>query len=209
MSSSYPLPKRALDVTVAAVLLVLVSPVLVVVLAAMALNMLLSRRDRGSFLYREPRISQGRTFDLLKFRTLTNAALGDMRRAESHARLFEADPANLTWAGRRILKPWYLDEVPQFLNVLRGEISLVGPRPWPRPMVERQATEGRHYRQHVVAGLTGPAQVTKGTERPFEELDLEYVERSQMLGGWSLVRYDVEILFRTVRVIARGEGLNY
>ncbi|CAN5296939.1 hypothetical protein BH18ACT12_BH18ACT12_01490 [soil metagenome] len=209
MASSYPLPKRALDVTVAAALLVLVSPVIVVVFAAIGLNMLFSRRDRGPVLYREPRVSRGRTFDLLKFRTLKNDALADMRRAESHARLYEADPANLTWAGRRILKPWYFDEVPQFLNVLRGDISLVGPRPWPRPMVERQATEGRDYRQHVVAGLTGPAQVTKGTERPFEELDLEYVERSRTLGGWGLVRYDVEILFRTVRVIARGEGLNY
>jgi lipopolysaccharide/colanic/teichoic acid biosynthesis glycosyltransferase len=204
-----PLPKRALDVTVAAALRTSVSPVLVVVLAAMALDMLLSRRDRGAFLYREPRISRGRTFGLLKFRTLTNDALADMRREESHARLYEADPANLTWAGRRILKPWYFDELPQFLNVLRGDISLVGPRPWPPAMVERQVVEGRDYRLRVVAGLTGPAQVTKGTGRGFEDLDREYLERSGRLGGWSLVRYDLGILLRTVRVIIRGEGLNF
>lgn len=209
MASSYPLPKRVLDKSVAAVLLTLLSPAIAVVLAAMAIDMLLSPRDRGSFLYREPRISQGRTFDMLKFRTLRNDALAEMRRAGNHARLYEADPANLTWAGRWILKPWYLDEVPQFLNVLWGHISLVGPRPWPPQMVQRQVEEGHDYRNLVVAGLTGPAQVTKGTGRRFADLDLEYVERCRALGSWALVRYDLEILSRTVAVIARGQGLNY
>jgi lipopolysaccharide/colanic/teichoic acid biosynthesis glycosyltransferase len=195
--------------TVAAVLLALLSPVLGVVLVAMAANMLVTSRDRGPFLYRELRVSRGRTFELLKLRTLTKDGLAEMRRTGGHARLYEADPANLTWAGRRILKPWYLDEVPQFVNVLRGDISLVGPRPWPPPMVKRQVAEGHSYRQQVVAGLTGPAQVTKGSDRRFEDLDLEYVERSRRLGGWGLVRYDLGILLRTVRVISRGEGLNY
>lgn len=209
MAATYPLSKRILDKTVSAALLTLLSPAVVLVLAAMALNMLCSPRDRGGFLYREPRVSQGRSFKLLKFRTLTAEALADMRSAESHARLYEADPANLTWAGRRVLKPWYLDEVPQFVNVLRGDISLVGPRPWPRPMVERQVAEGHDYRNHVVAGLTGPAQVTKGSGRRFEDLDLEYIGRSAELGSWALLRFDLEILLRTVRVMARGEGLNY
>ena len=195
--------------TVAAALLTLASPVLAVVLVAMTLNMLFSPRDRGPFLYREPRVSRGRTFGLLKLRTLRKAALAEMRRAGSHARLYEADAANLTWAGRRVLKPWYLDEIPQFVNVLLGDISLVGPRPWPPEMVERQVAEGSSYRQQVIAGLTGPAQVTKGAGRRFEDLDLEYIERSRRLGGWGLVRYDLEILLRTVRVISRGEGLNY
>jgi lipopolysaccharide/colanic/teichoic acid biosynthesis glycosyltransferase len=195
--------------TVAAALLTLMSPVLAVVLVAMALNMLVSPRDRGSFLYREPRVSRGRTFELLKLRTLRKDALAEMRRAGSHARLYEADPSNLTWAGRRVLKPWYLDEVPQFVNVLLGDISLVGPRPWPPEMVERQVAEGSSYRLQVIAGLTGPAQVTKGTGRRFVDLDLEYIERSRRLGGLGLVRYDLAILLRTVRVISRGEGLNF
>jgi lipopolysaccharide/colanic/teichoic acid biosynthesis glycosyltransferase len=209
VGSSYPVPKRILDKSISAALLAVLSPAIVVVLAAMAIDMLLSPRDRGSFLYRERRISRGRTFDLLKFRTLRTDALADMRHTGSHARLYEADPANLTWAGRRILKPWYLDELPQFLNVLRGDISLVGPRPWPRQMVDKQVAEGHDYRNHIVAGLTGPAQVTKGTGRRFSDLDLEYLERCRSLGAWGVVRYDLEILARTVRVIARGEGLNY
>ena len=187
----------------------LLSPLIVTVLAAMAVDMLIWRRDRGSFFYREPRISRGRLFGLLKFRTLRRGVLNEMRAAGGHARLYEADPANLTWAGRRLLKPWYLDELPQLLNVLRGDISLVGPRPWPPEMVERQVAEGRDYRNRILAGLTGPAQVTKGEGIPYEDLDSQYLECWNTLSNWAVVRYDLKILWRTVVVIARGEGLNF
>lgn len=198
--------KRALDLIVAGGLLLLLVPLLLVVLAAFALDVLVAPRDRGPLLYRERRVSRGRPFDLLKFRTLRADVLD---RAAGHARLLEADAANLTWVGRKVLKPWYLDEVPQLLNVLRGDISLVGPRPWPPELVERQVAEGLSYRNEIPAGLTGPAQVTKGSGRRFADLDLVYVERLRTLSSAGLVRYDLEILIRTLRVIARGEGLSY
>ncbi|MBA3736564.1 MAG: sugar transferase [Actinobacteria bacterium] len=195
--------------SVAAALLALLSPLLLLLLLAMAADMAWSKRDRGGFFYLEPRISRGRQFGLLKFRTLRRAALEQMRREDGHARLYEADTSNLTWAGRRLLKPWYFDELPQLLNVLRGDLSLVGPRPWPPEMVRRQVAEGRDYRNRVMAGLTGPAQVTKGDGIPYEDLDSAYVERCTTLSGWGLVRYDLQILRRTFAVVARGEGLNY
>jgi lipopolysaccharide/colanic/teichoic acid biosynthesis glycosyltransferase len=201
--------KRLLDLFCAALLLLLLAPVLVVVVSALALDMLLVRRDRGSFLYREPRISRGRVFSLLKFRTLRTDVLAELCTQGSHARLYEADEGNLTWAGRHVLKPWYLDELPQLVNVLRSDISLVGPRPWPPEMVERQVAEGLTYRNEVRAGLTGPAQVTKGSGLRFADLDLRYVEKLRSLRGFSLVRYDLRILWATVRVIVRGEGLSY
>ncbi|HEY8775693.1 MAG TPA: sugar transferase [Gaiellaceae bacterium] len=201
--------KRALDLIVGAALLALLSPLIAILLAAMAVDMVLSRRDRGGFLYREPRISRGHVFGLLKFRTLRRDVLTQMRDAGGHARLYEADPDNLTWVGRRLLKPWYLDEVPQLLNVLRGDISLVGPRPWPPEMVQRQVAEGRDYRNRVPAGLTGPAQVTKGEGIPYEDLDSRYVEACGSLSSWALVRYDLQILGQTLAVMARGEGLNF
>ena len=201
--------KRLLDLACATLLLLVLTPVLIVVVAAMALDGLLVPNDRGGLLYRETRISRGRTFSLLKFRTLRREVLAEMRTARSHARLYEADPGNLTWAGRRVLKPWYLDELPQLLNVVRGDISLVGPRPWPPEMVERQVAEGLTYRNEVRAGLTGPAQITKGAGQRFADLDLRYVERLRTLRGLALVRYDLGILWATARVIARGEGLSY
>jgi lipopolysaccharide/colanic/teichoic acid biosynthesis glycosyltransferase len=210
-SVPYPMAKRLLDKGVAAALTLALSPVFAVALGAMGLDMLRERRDRGPLLYRERRISRGREFDLLKFRTLRRDVLEQVAAAGSHARLFEGDESNLTWAGRRVLKPWYLDELPQLFNVLRGDMSLVGPRPWPVSMVENQVAKGLGYRNEVIAGWTGPAQVQKGfTESSgFAELDLEYVEACRTSSGPDVVRRDLAILWRTVKVLARGEGLQF
>ena len=198
--------KRALDLLVAGTLLVLLSPVFAVVLAAYVLDWTFVPADRGPLFYRETRVSRGRHFDLLKFRTLRRDVLAQAR---GHARPHEGYVTNLTWVGRRILKPWYLDELPQLLNVVRGDISLVGPRPWPTHMVERQVAEGMDYRLHVRAGLTGPAQITKGSGRPYADLDMDYVDALRTRSGWALVRYDAAILIRTIGVMLRREGLSY
>lgn len=207
----YPSAKRALDRGVAVVLVVLLSPLFALALGAMAWGWLRHPRDRGPFLYRERRVSRGREFDLLKFRTLRSDVLRAHVGKEGHARLLEADAGNLTWAGRRVLKPWYLDELPQLLNVLRGEMSLVGPRPWPPSMVARQVEKGLDYRLRVPAGWTGPAQVQKGITEPsgYAGLDLEYVEACRRSSGLGVVARDLRILWRTVKVLARGEGLQY
>ena len=201
--------KRLSDAAIAAVLAVLALPLMVTVVVAMAADMLVCSPDRGSFLYRERRLSLGREFDLLKLRTLRQDVLRRIRGPSDHARIHEVDSANLTWSGRRILKPWYLDELPQLVNVVRGEMSLVGPRPWPPAMVAAQVERGVDYRLRVRAGWTGPAQVSKGQDVSFERLDLEYVERCRRSTGLQLLRYDLGILRRTVATLLRGEGLRY
>jgi lipopolysaccharide/colanic/teichoic acid biosynthesis glycosyltransferase len=207
----YRLPKRVLDKTVAATLLVLTAPLLGAASAVMAADMLFSRRDRGPWMYRERRVSRGRVFDLLKFRTLRLEALESQAGLEGHARLLEADPDNLTWAGRMLLKRWYLDELPQLVNVLRGDMSLVGPRPWPVSMVETQVASGLDYRNRMIAGWTGPAQVRKGLTEPagYTGLDLEYLETCRTSSASRLLRHDLSVLGRTLKIIARGEGLQY
>lgn len=207
----YPRLKRLTDKVLSAALLVLLSPAIAIVLGAMAVDMLVAPRNRGAFLYRERRISRGREFDLLKFRTLRRGALGTQAGGEAHARLLEADAENLTWVGRRVLKPWYLDELPQLLNVLKGDMSLVGPRPWPPSMVREQAVNGLDYRNLVVAGWTGPAQVQKGVTEPagYAALDLSYLEACRTWNGLRLLRYDLGILWQTVKLMARGEGLRF
>jgi lipopolysaccharide/colanic/teichoic acid biosynthesis glycosyltransferase len=207
----YPRSKRLADKLVAGGLLVVLSPVLAFVLGAMGVDMLLSRRDRGSFFYRERRISRGRPFDLLKFRTVRRSAAESQVGGEAHSRLLEADAANLTWAGRRIVKPWYLDELPQLVNVLKGEMSLVGPRPWPPSMARQQAAEGLEYRNLITAGWTGLAQIQKDVVESarYAELDLAYVDACRRLSGAELVRYDLGILWQTAKLMARGEGLRF
>jgi len=208
--ASYPAAKRVLDVAIALPLLVVLAPVFAFLFVAMGIDMLRCARDRGPWLYREERISGGRVFDLLKFRTLRRAALAGMDPA-SHARMLEADAGNLTWAGRRLLKPWYLDELPQLWNVVRGDMSLVGPRPWPLPMVANQVAQGLTYRNEFVAGWTGPVQVEKGITEPadYQQLDLGYVRACREDRAAAIVRRDVVLLWRTVRVLARGEGLRF
>jgi len=201
--------KRALDIAVTGLLLVVVLPVAVFVVATMGVDMLVCPRDRGAFLYRERRVSRGREFDLLKLRTLRDDVLRGIREPGEHARMHEADTTKLTWSGRRLLKPWYLDELPQLLNVLRGDMTLVGPRPWPPAMVAAQVERGIDYRLRLRAGWTGPAQVAKGEDVSFEKLDLEYAVRCEHSTGLALARYDLGILRRTVATLMRGQGLRY
>ena len=205
-----PRSKRLFDVGVSGLLLLLLSPVFGLAFVVLALDMLLVPADRGPWLYRERRISAGREFDVLKFRVLRVEAIGSIP-SDSYARLLERDHENLTRGGR-VLKVAYLDELPQLVNVLRGEMSLVGPRPWPIPMVEKQRSDGYRYRDEVVAGWTGPAQVRKDMPRKTYsalELDLEYVEALKAWSGSRLVRHDIGVLWASLRTVARRRGLRY
>jgi lipopolysaccharide/colanic/teichoic acid biosynthesis glycosyltransferase len=206
----YRLAKRLFDRSIAFLLLLLLSPLLVLALVVLGLDMLLVPRDRGRLLYRERRISRGREFDVLKFRVLREDVLAAVKREGAYARLYEKDHENLTRAGW-LIKRVYADELPQLFNVLRGDISLVGPRPWPVPMVERQVSEGLDYRLHVIAGWTGPAQVRKDSRAKSQAtgLDLEYVEICRTLSGPELLRHDLRVLSQSLRTVLRGRGLRY
>lgn len=209
--SPYPLLKRLTDRLVPLAVLMLFSPVILVILVGMGVSMLLRPADRGSWSYCERRVSRGREFDVLKFRVLREEALARMRREGKHARVYEADQANLTWAGRYLLKRWYFDELPQLLNILKGDMSLVGPRPWPMHMVQAQLERGVVYRNLIHAGWTGPAQLQKGKAEPedSEELDLEYLERCRTWPAGRLWVYDWRLLYQTLRLMLEGKGLLY
>jgi lipopolysaccharide/colanic/teichoic acid biosynthesis glycosyltransferase len=207
----YPLAKRAFDRGVGAVLAVVLSPVFLVAVVLIGLDQLLVPGDRGRWLYRERRISRGREFDVLKFRVLREDVLAEIAAgAGKYARLYEADQVNLTRSGR-IIKRIYADELPQVFNILRGDISLVGPRPWPVSMVEEQVAKGVDYRLRVMAGWTGPAQVRKdtGAKSAATELDLEYIDLCRTLSGPQLVRHDIGVLRQSLRTVARARGLQF
>lgn len=206
-----PMLKRLCDVSIAIALIVLLTPVWLAVGALVIGSMLVRPRDRGPLLYRERRISDGGEFELLKLRVLRRDVLAEVACEGGYARTYEADPANLTWAGRRLLKPWYLDELPQLHNILRGDMSLVGPRPWPMALIAEQLRQGYDYRLHVRAGWTGPAQVQKGKPEiggpPVH--DLEYVEACRTWPAIRLVRWDMALVGETIRVLLQGQGLQY
>ena len=207
----YPLLKCTTDKVVSLISLALLFPVFALIILVIAVSMALRPADRGGIFYLEPRISRGRVFNLLKFRVLREDVILRMGPDDKHARLYEADTSNLTWAGRCLLKRWYLDELPQLFNILTGDMSLVGPRPWPLPLVNSQLESGITYRNLIYAGWIGPSQLQKGNPTPEDsvKLDLEYLNRCRTWSAWRLWRYDMKMLFQTMRLIMRGEGLAY
>lgn len=197
--------KRAVDVAGALTALALLWPVMVVVALAIKFT------SRGPILFQQPRRGyRGRLFNVLKFRTMTVDAeqrLVDLESSNESAGgvLFKLrnDP-RVTPLGA-LLRRYSLDELPQLINVLFGEMSLVGPRPLQlRDSDKLLAThpEAYHRRLQVLPGVTGPWQVGGRSELDYSrmlDLDLDYVE------NWSLGR-DLAIISKTFLVVARRTG---
>jgi len=179
---------RALDAAIAGAGLVLTSPVLAV--AALAIKL----EDRGPVLYRQTRVGRaGGDFELLKLRTMIVGAEG----LGSGFAVDRGDP-RITRVGR-LLRRASIDELPQLWNVLRGDMSVIGPRPTLRYQVEQYDAHQRR-RLDVKPGLTGWAQVNGRAALPWPErieLDVWYVEHRSP-------RVDLRILFRTPLVLFRG-----
>ncbi len=193
--------KRGMDISVAAALLLLSLPIMGAVAIAVRLT------SAGPAIYRQERIGRdGRPFRLYKFRTMVHDA--DARAEELKAQsahpawlLLERDP-RVTPLGR-ILRRTAIDELPQLWNTLRGEMSLVGPRPM-TPDVFEQMSGWHLQRLNLTPGITGPWQVLGRTAIPFEEmLKLDYL----YVTNWSLWQ-DVRLLIRTLPAVIRGRGGN-
>ncbi|WP_242395243.1 sugar transferase [Anaeromyxobacter oryzisoli] len=181
--------KRGLDVSLSAILLVTLAPLLIAIAAAVRAT------SPGSILFQQVRVGQGgRPFTIYKFRTMfTGSAQTRLRR----------DDPRVTAVGRWLRKT-SLDELPQLFNVLKGEMSFVGPRPDLPHHVEKYTAEQRQ-RLHMKPGLTGSAQVNGRNHLSWDErirLDLDYVR------DWSL-RNDLAIAFRTVGVVLTGHGAEH
>ena len=179
---------RALDVAVAGVGLVITSPLLAA--AALATKL----EGGGPVLYRQVRVGKdGEDFEVLKLRTMV---VGAERMGSGYA--VDKGDRRITRAGR-ILRRTSIDELPQLWNVLRGDMSVIGPRPTLRYQVDQYEERQRH-RLDIRPGLTGWAQVQGRAELPWAErieLDVWYVENRSP-------RVDLEILLRTPLALFRG-----
>jgi exopolysaccharide biosynthesis polyprenyl glycosylphosphotransferase len=200
LSGGRRLVKAAFDVSVAALLLVLLAPLLLLIALVIRLD------TGGPVFFRQVRVGRGgEPFRMVKFRTMhtdAEARLEAMRRQNEHAGVLfkiREDP-RVTRCGR-ILRRYSLDELPQLINVLLGEMSLVGPRP-PLPAEVEQYPHDMRRRLVVKPGMTGLWQVSGRSDLSWEDsirLDLRYVE------NWSLT-VDLVILMRTATAVVRGSG---
>ena len=183
--------KRALDVVIAGLAAAIAGPFMLLIALAIRLE------DRGPALLRQSRVGMhGEDFDLLKFRTM----IADAHTVGSGWLVAERDP-RITRVGR-FLRKWSLDELPQMFNVLRGEMSIVGPRPTLRYQVD-QYTPFQRRRLEAKPGITGWAQIRGRNSLRWPErieLDVWYVEHQSL-------RLDLAILLRTVPMILKPSGV--
>jgi sugar transferase EpsL len=181
--------KRLLDLAITVPLLILLSPVI----AAVAL--LVGLKLGWPVLFRQQRPGlYGRPFIIYKFRSMTMA--------HDAAGKLLPDEQRMTVLGK-VLRRSSLDELPELINVLKGDISLVGPRPLKMDYLDRYTPEQRH-RHEVLPGITGLAQVSGRNHLSWEEkfaLDVWYADHCS---AW----LDFKILARTVRVVLGGEGVS-
>jgi exopolysaccharide biosynthesis polyprenyl glycosylphosphotransferase len=192
--------KRIMDLSIGVVTLVVTAPVLL--LAAIAIKI----DSPGPALYRAWRVGRkGRKFRCYKFRTMVADAdarkNGLMHMNERNGATFKiADDPRITRLGR-FLRRYSIDELPQLLNVLKGDMSIVGPRPHPEDDFKRY--DLAHFRRlDVTPGLTGLWQVTARSDPSFEKnvlLDLEYIE------NWDVL-LDLKILIKTIPEVLGGSG---
>jgi len=186
-----PNASRALDLLVASLVLALGAPPLA--LAAILIKL----ESRGPVFYRQRRVGRdGTPFELWKLRTMVPGA----ESMGAGIYVVEGDP-RITRTGR-LLRRFSLDELPNLINVLRGEMAIVGPRPTVQEQVDRY-TDRQRRRLEVKPGITGWAQVNGRTSLPWPErieLDVWYVEHRSL-------RLDLRILARTIRMLATGHGL--
>ncbi len=190
--------KRAFDVVGASLILLLVSPVL------LGLMLWIRLHDGGPALFRQVRVGRdGQEFTCLKLRSMhldAEARLAELEAREGHVLFKSTDDPRVTRPGR-FIRRFSLDELPQLWNVVRGDMSLVGPRP-PLPSEVEQYEDDMLRRLNVLPGMTGLWQVSGRSDLSWEDtvrLDLYYVD------NWSMVQ-DLLILARTVTAVLASRG---
>jgi len=192
------LPRRVFDIAVATAALVVFGPLMALI------ALLIKLESPGPVLFRQQRVGKDeKPFEILKFRTMKVAEAGEERVETSVGDIdsFVFRPkGELTRVGR-LLRATSLDELPNLINVLRGEMAIVGPRPDEPELVAQYRPEWRR-RHRVKPGITGLAQVNGRASLTYAEMmayDLDYVDRHPF-------SRDVKIMLKTLGVVLRREG---
>ncbi len=193
--------KRTMDLLIGTLGCILSIPLWIIISLAIKLD------SKGPVLFRQDRSGQGgRVFKMLKFRSMVIGAEEQLQQMEhlneekTGLIIRLRDDPRVTGIGR-ILRKFSLDEVPQFLNVVRGDMSLIGPRP-PSPDEYARYNRRQKRRLEVKPGLTGLWQVSGRKDTDFDYMvkkDIEYIEQQSL-------RFDLQILLKTIPVVLTGKG---
>jgi len=208
----YPKSKRLFDFSLALILIIILLPFILLVYLATKIEGLINKNTRGPFLYIETRISRGQPFNFYKIRIFKPKVIAETLKNKGfiHTKPLERKKENLTLIGR-FLKKFYLDESVQLFNVLKGEMSLVGTRPWNQVDYQKEVAKGIFRKKIIKAGLTGLVQVTKGQHQNFAGQDLGlddyYIAYCRSHSPQQIILFDLKIIFQTLLKLIAGRGL--
>lgn len=204
-----PLLKRLFDLIFSVTLFIILLPLLVLAFLALLIEQLVSPSARGPLFYCETRISAGQPFKFCKIRTCKQEAIEAMRKERGfiHTVQLENNKENLTKIGKWI-KKIYLDEYPQFWSILKGEMSLIGPRPANLVDYQKLLEQGIYTKKAIKAGLTGYFQSFKGHFTCSDvKMDADYIEFCRTHSAWQILWFDLKILARTAWRVLEHKGI--
>jgi lipopolysaccharide/colanic/teichoic acid biosynthesis glycosyltransferase len=203
------LPKLIFDKVVATLALLLSSPILLFLRMAYLVEGWLIPENQGPMFFSYNAVSAGRIFPKYKIRLIKTSFIDQegAARGDWHAYAAEWSPKSRTYVGR-FVKKFYLDELPQFYSVLRGDMSIVGPRPLAVHHYQRDLEQGNVTRFLIKGGLLGLGHVMKGTpEMGNPVYEYEYIDQYMKLSPLGLLWLDLKIIGRGIKVIFQGKGL--
>ena len=206
-SVATPKAKRIFDIVLSAIVIVLLSPLFIVIFLVLTIEQLL-RGNLPSPFYTEKRISRGQAFNFLKFNIFKPKIIaGKIKRHEFiHTKELEHSEDCLTTSGQIIQKA-YLDELPQLFNILKGDISFVGPRPVNLEVYKNGLAEEDYTRTVIRTGLTGAYQSHKGEPGANQRrLDIDYIKYVSSHNAWQVLFLDAKIILRTLVILLRAQG---
>lgn len=200
--------KRLTDILFSIFVFVLCLPLFIFIALIIKITGILNPVDNGQIFRHEIRVSEGKPFKFYKFRLIKQNMLegGNFIRFRDRAKTLEKNTYG-TFVGN-YLKKWYLDEMPQFYNILRGDMSWVGPRPFHIDDYNEDVKKGDFRKKVIRAGLTGVVQIHKGDPTSASDvvLDNEYIRICRSLNPVNLWFYDMKIILKTFKVIIQGKG---
>ena len=238
--------KRILDLSLVMPVLIILSPVFLCLGAGYAVSMILFPEDRGPIFHRNFRKTRGRLFLIYKFRIsrishlrkqrlpqdtidhiLSNLSPEEKIRFETHPEFHVEDGGTVKTRFGAFIKKFYLDELPQLVNILKGEMTFVGPRPFSLsdirnlPDTEGKLTIRGHrvdytFKDELMSGLTGYYQLNKDYRALDDymqfvlegaELDRQYYDKVKQVSCFKLLLLDISIIVRSMAVVVRAEGI--
>lgn len=208
-SIKVPLTKLVFDKILAFLILTCCLPIILLLLIFNWIEGIFIPENRGPLFFYYNAVSQGKVFKKYKIRLIKERFINKQLQAigDWHAFMNEWDPAARTNLGK-FVKKFYLDEIPQFYNILKGDMSIVGPRPIAVHHYERDLAQGNIPRSLIRGGLLGYGHVRKGTPefgKPVYEY--EYAYRYLHYSSWRLLMLDLYIIGKGIIVMAKGKGL--